>query len=49
MKKFTFIIVAFFVGLSAWALDIPKGTFYFDNSLTGYAQVKFVYGSDSRA
>ena len=49
MKKFTFIIVTFFVGLSAWALDIPKGTFYFDNSLTGYAQVKFVYGSDSRA
>ena len=49
MKKFTFIIVAFFVGLSAWALDIPKGTFYFDNSLTGYAQVKFVYGSDSHA
>lgn len=49
MKKFAFIIVAFFVGLSAWALDIPKGTFYFDNSLTGYAQVKFVYGSDSRA
>lgn len=49
MKKFTFTIVAFFVGLSAWALDIPKGTFYFDNSLTGYAQVKFVYGSDSRA
>ena len=49
MKKFTFIIVAFFVGLSTWALDIPKGTFYFDNSLTGYAQVKFVYGSDSRA
>ncbi len=31
------------------ALDIPKGTFYFDNSLTKYERVKFVYGSDKSA
>lgn len=31
------------------ALDIQKGTYYFDNSLTRYAVVKFVYGSDSPA
>lgn len=49
MKRFFIFIAVFFVGLSVLALEIPKGTFYFDNSLTGYAKVKFVYGSDSRA
>jgi len=49
MHKFIVYIVLCSVALSVMALDIPKGTFYFDNSLTGYAQVKFVYGSDSRA
>lgn len=29
------------------ALNIPKGTFYFDNSLTKYSVVKFVFGSYS--
>ena len=32
---------------SASALDIPQGTFYFDNSLTKYSIVKFVFGSYS--
>ena len=32
---------------TARALDIPKGTFYFDNSLTNYSIVKFVFGSYS--
>ena len=32
----------------ALALDVPKGTFYFDNSKTNYSTVKFVYGSDVR-
>ena len=32
---------------SAAALDIPQGTFYFDNSLTKYSVVKFVFGSYS--
>ena len=50
MKKIAVFIVAFLSVCSACcALDIPQGTFYFDNSLTGYTQVKFVYGSDSRA
>ena len=31
------------------ALDIQKGTYYFDNSLTRYPVVKFVYGSNSPA
>ncbi|MGM9802980.1 MAG: CotH kinase family protein [Muribaculaceae bacterium] len=35
--------------VAASALVIPAGTFYFDNSLTGYDAVKMVYGSDSRA
>lgn len=31
------------------ALTIPRGSIYFDNSLTGYSQVRFVYGSDQSA
>ena len=49
MKKILLLITIIFSSLSAWAVDIPKGTFYFDNSLTKYSQVKFVYGSDSNA
>ncbi len=48
IRFFTFILSAI-VALSASALEIPKGTFYFDNSKTKYAHVKFVYGSDSRS
>ncbi len=48
MNKILLLITIIFTSLYAWALDIPKGTFYFDNSLTQYSQVKFVYGSDSR-
>ena len=33
--------------LTVQAVDIPQGTFYFDNSLTNYQTVKFVYGDDS--
>lgn len=49
MKKFTILITQLIIALSTLALDIPQGTFYFDNSLTGYSQVKFVYGSDTNA
>lgn len=49
MKYILSLIAIFLVSLSSFALDIPKGTFYFDNSLTKYSQVKFVYGCDSRA
>ena len=35
--------------LQALALDIQKGTYYFDNSLTRYALPKFVYGSNTPA
>lgn len=31
-----------------YAVTIPAGTFFFDNSRTGYSHVKFVYGYDSR-
>lgn len=43
---FTAVILAF---LTANALTIPQGTFYFDNSKTQYSHVKFVYGSDTKA
>ena len=46
--------IGFLAGLllcigSAYALTIPKGTLYFDNSKTRYAAVRFVYGSDMRS
>lgn len=51
LKKNTLLVLALIalIAFSAWALDIPKGTFYFDNSLTKYSVVKFVYGSYSNA
>ena len=33
----------------AYALEIPQGKIYFDNSKTRYGNVKFVFGSNSRA
>jgi len=41
------LILLLFSFFNAHALDIPKGTFYFDNSLTKYSVVKFVFGSYS--
>ena len=49
MKRF---LIAFSIQLSAislYALTIPQGTLYFDNSKTGYSTVKFVYGRDDIA
>ena len=37
------------MALVAFAVDIPAGTFYFDNSKTKYDHVKFVYGNNSPA
>ena len=49
MKRF---LLAFCIQLSAirlFALTIPQGTLYFDNSKTKYSAVTFVYGSDQQA
>ena len=43
----SWLIMLLFSAMNASALDIPQGTFYFDNSLTRYTTVKFVYGSYS--
>lgn len=40
-------LLTILITLSINALEIPKGTFYFDNSLTQYSHVKFVFGSDT--
>ena len=42
----TLVLLAL-VTFGANALNIPKGTFYFNNSLTKYSVVKFVFGSYS--
>ena len=43
----SWLLLLLFTAMNASALDIPQGTFYFDNSLTRYTTVKFVYGSYS--
>ena len=43
----TALLLLILSAFNAQALDIPKGTFYFDNSLTKYSIVKFVFGSYS--
>ncbi|MBR6166919.1 MAG: CotH kinase family protein [Paludibacteraceae bacterium] len=48
MKRIFFIIGTLLSVLDTFALTIPQGTLYFDNSLTGYSAVRFVYGSDQR-
>ena len=50
MTKKNILLLPMLMMLSAFtagALDIPQGTFYFDNSLTKYTVVKFVFGSYS--
>lgn len=44
MKKPLLVLLTFFVALSCFALDVPKGTIYYDNSITKFDQVKFAYG-----
>ena len=34
---------------AVYALTIPQGSLYFDNTKTGYSQVTLVYGSDQKA
>jgi hypothetical protein len=48
MKRFIFLLSLQLSALSLWALSIPKGSLYFDNSKTAYHQISFVYGSDQR-
>ncbi len=50
MKKLTSSLALFIVslyGFTALAVNIPMGTFYFDNSRTKYQTVSFVYGAEA--
>lgn len=52
MKKFTSSLILLIVslyGFTALAVNIPMGTFYFDNTNTGWVQPKFVYGTDANS
>ena len=45
MKKLLLLFVALVAAFSTCsAVDIPKGTIYYDNSITNFEFVKFVYG-----
>lgn len=46
MKRFILACCTLLSAISLFALTIPQGTLYFDNSKTGYNAVSFVYGSD---
>lgn len=48
VRCFCVVIATLLCATQALAVTIPAGTFYFDNSLTKYSQVKFVYGRDDR-
>ena len=48
-KHFTLTALLLLAALQVLALDIQKGTYYFDNSLTRYPVPKFVYGSNTPA
>lgn len=49
MKKLLLLTILFSLTvLNTFALDIPAGKYYFDNSKTLYSNVKFVYGSNTR-
>ena len=49
MLRFKLFFLSIICSITLWGVTIPKGTFYFDNSKTKYENVKFVYGSDSKA
>ena len=48
-KRYIGALLLCLLTAGAWALTIPQGTLYFDNSKTGYNTVKFVYGRDDMA
>ena len=48
-KRYIGILLLCLMSAGVWALTIPQGTLYFDNSKTGYNTVKFVYGQDDVA
>ena len=45
-KRYIGVLLLCLLSAGAWALTIPQGTLYFDNSKTAYSTVKFVYGRD---
>ena len=49
MKKLLLLFVALVAAISTCsaALNIPKGTIYYDNSITNFEFVKFVYGYEN--
>ena len=49
MKRILWIVFGFMYSVVSFALTIPKGTLYYDNSKTGYSTVCFVVGSDQPA
>lgn len=47
MKKTLLVILTLFAALTCYAVDIPKGTIYFDNSVTKFNTVRFAYGPET--
>ena len=48
MRKLLLLLSLFFAAIcTCSAVDIPKGTIYFDNSVTKYKTVKFAYGYEN--
>lgn len=48
MKKILLLLATLYVAISTCsAVDIPAGTIYYDNSITQFSTVKFVYGFEN--
>ena len=48
MRKLLLLLSLFFAAIcTCSAVDIPRGTIYFDNSVTKYKTVKFAYGYEN--
>ena len=48
MKKILLLLASIYVAISTCsAVDIPRGTIYYDNSITQFSTVKFVYGYEN--
>lgn len=48
-SSFILLIVTLLLSNALYALDIPQGTIYYDNTKTNYTHVQFVFGKETEA
>ena len=48
MKRFSLLILSLILLIPVSAVTIPAGTYHFDNNVTHYSHVKFLYGQQTQ-